>query len=305
MTSGNIAVLGSANMDLVVTVDRAPGRGETITGRTFRTVPGGKGSNQALAAARAGGQVSFLGAVGDDDFGRQITTLLADEDVDVSGLVTGHEPTGTAHITVDAAGDNSIVVVPGANGGLTTLTDAHRAGIETASLLLLQLELPLSLVAEAAAFARSRGIRTVLTPAPAVPLPEELLGVDVLVPNEHEAALLAVADDPVEAARRLAERAGDVVVTLGGSGALRVGDDGERSVPAFSVDAVDSTAAGDTFVGVLAVALADGMAWHDALRRATAAAALSVQHFGASSSMPTRDEIDTFLVRRSAGESPE
>ena len=292
-----IAVLGSANMDLVVTVDRAPGRGETVTGRTYDTVPGGKGANQALAAARAGGDVAFLGAVGDDDFGRRITALLAGDGVDVSGLVVSDQPTGTAHITVDGDGDNLIVVVPGANGTVTALTDAHRAVLDAADVVLLQLELPLALVTEAAAYARSRGVRVVLTPAPAVPLPPSLLAaVDILVPNEHEAALLAGVDDPVAAARSLVARGGDVVVTLGSRGALRVREGTETAVPAFPVDAVDTTAAGDTFAGVLAVGLASGLDWPGALRRASAAAALSVQRPGASSSMPDRAQIDAFLA---------
>ncbi|WP_116952241.1 ribokinase [Jiangella endophytica] len=295
-----IAVLGSANMDLVATVDRAPGRGETVTGRTFTTVPGGKGANQALAAARAGGDVAFLGAVGDDDFGRRVTALLAGAGIDVSGLAVSDQPTGTAHITVDATGDNSIVVVPGANATVTALTDAHRAALDAAQLVLLQLELPLPLVTEAALYARSRGVRVVLTPAPAVPLPPELLAaVDVLVPNEHEAALLAGVADPVEAARSLAAGGGDVVVTLGGRGALRLRAGDETAVPAFPVEAVDTTAAGDTFAGVLAVGLAEGLHWDDALRRASAAAALSVRRPGASSSMPDRAEIDAFLAEAS------
>ncbi|SEE40177.1 ribokinase [Jiangella alba] len=292
-----IAVLGSANMDLVATVDRAPGRGETVTGRDFTTVPGGKGANQALAAARAGGDVAFLGAVGDDDFGRRITALLAGAGIDVSGLAVSDRPTGTAHITVDATSDNSIVVVPGANGTVTELTDAHRAAVDAADLLMLQLELPLVLVTQAARYARERGVRVVLTPAPAVPLPAELLtAVDVLVPNEHEAALLAGVADPVEAAHALAGRGGDVVVTLGARGALRVSGAATTQVPAFEVEAVDTTAAGDTFAGVLAVGLAEGLEWPDALRRASAAAALSVQRPGASSSMPDRAEIDAFLA---------
>ncbi|TDD68228.1 ribokinase [Jiangella aurantiaca] len=292
-----IAVLGSANMDLVVTVDRAPGRGETVTGLEFTTVPGGKGANQALAAARAGGDVAFLGAVGDDDFGRRVTALLAGDGVDVSGLVVSDQPTGTAHITVDGTGDNSIVVVPGANGTVTSLTDAHRAALDAAEIVLLQLELPLPLVTAAAEYARSRGVRVMLTPAPAVPLPPALLAaVDVLVPNEHEAALLAGVADPVAAARSLAAAGGDVVVTLGARGALRVRAGAVTAVQAFAVDAVDTTAAGDTFAGVLAVGLAAGLDWDAALRRASAAAALSVRRPGASSSMPHRAEIDAFLA---------
>nr|WP_281387042.1 ribokinase [Jiangella mangrovi] len=288
--------MGSANMDLVVTVDRAPGRGETVTGRTYDTVPGGKGANQALAAARAGADVAFLGAVGDDDFGLRITALLSADGVDVSGLVVSDRPTGTAHITVDGDGDNSIVVVPGANGTVTELTDAHRAVIDAADAVLLQLELPLALVTEAARYAHERGVRVVLTPAPAVPLPEELLAaVDVLVPNEHEAALLTGDGDPVTAARSLAARGGDVVVTLGARGAVRVSGESTTQVAAFAVAAVDTTAAGDTFAGVLAAGLASGLEWPAALRRASAAAALSVQRPGASSSMPSRAEIDAFL----------
>ena len=299
MSGGRIAVLGSANMDLVVTVDRAPQRGETVTGRSFHHVPGGKGANQALAAARAGGAVTFLGAVGDDEHGRAITRLLRQAGVDVSGLATVEQPTGTAHIVVDAHGDNAIVVVPGANGTVS-LTDDHRARIDAADLLLLQLELPMTVVGEAAAYARERGVRVVLTPAPAVPMPDALLAAtDVLVPNEHEAALLTGAADPGTAARRLAAGGRDVVITLGRSGALHVSAADETTVsqvPPYSVDAVDTTAAGDTVAGVLAVGLAEGLDWRGSLRRASAAAALSVQQFGASSSMPDRAGIDAFLA---------
>lgn len=293
-----IAVLGSANMDLVVTVDRAPSLGETVTGKVFRTVPGGKGANQALAAARAGGEVRFLGAVGDDAFGEQIRTLLAGSGVDVTGLATVAEPTGTAHITVDASGGNSIVVVPGANGAIRTLSDEHREVIGGSDLLLLQLELPLPLVTGAARFARSQGVTTVLTPAPVLPLPDDLLAAtDLLVPNEHEAASLTAIEDPAAAAWALVREGGDVLVTLGAAGALYLRDGATPvRVAAFSVDAVDTTAAGDTFVGAFAVARGEVPDLPGALRRASAAAALAVQRFGASASMPTRAEIDSFLA---------
>ncbi|NED97405.1 ribokinase [Phytoactinopolyspora alkaliphila] len=299
MTRPRIAVLGSANMDLVVTTQRAPERGETVTGHEFRTVPGGKGANQALAAARAGGDVTFLGAVGDDDFGRRIRDLLEADGIDVGELAVVAETTGTAHITVDDTGDNSIVVVPGANGCVTALTDPHRAAIRAADALLLQLELPLLVVAEAAAYAHSVGVRTVLTPAPAIPLAGSLLEqVDFLVPNEHEAMILTGADDPHQAGRELAERCAQVVVTLGAEGAVYLGSGRPAlQVPAFPVEVLDTTAAGDTFVGVLAVGLAEGLEPEATLRRAAAASALSVQRFGASSSMPTRTEIDHFLSR--------
>lgn len=285
----SVTVLGSANMDLVVSVDRLPQLGETVTGNGFRTFPGGKGANQALAAARAGGVVRFAGAVGDDAYGAQIRTLLGAGGVDLSALDTASAPTGTAHIVVDASGANSIVVVPGANGTVHALSDVHRAAIAAADVLLLQLELPMSAVVEAARFARSRRVPVVLTPGPAVPLPEELLdAVDLLVPNEQEAATLNLS--PAEHR--------DVLVTLGAAGARyeRAGV-APLAVPAFEVTAVDTTAAGDTFVGAFAVARGEHLDLERALRWASAAAALSVQRFGASASMPDRAEIDAFLDR--------
>jgi ribokinase len=284
-------------MDVVVTVDRMPRQGETITGRSWSTFPGGKGANQALAASRAGGDVTFLGAVGDDDFGRHLTALLHADGVDITGVSVVDQPTGTAHITVDGAGRNAIVVIPGANGSITGLTRAHRTAIDGAELLLVQLELPLPVVKEAIAFAHSLGVRVLLTPAPVVALPAALLDqVDVLIPNEPEAALLTGLGDPVAAAGQLAQHGGDVIVTRGANGAVHVHGHDQVAVPAFTVPVVDTTAAGDTFVGVLAVALADGAGWAAALRQASAAAALSVQRLGASSSMPTRTGIDTFLT---------
>jgi ribokinase len=282
-----IAVVGSANMDLVVVVDRAPALGETVAGTSFRTLPGGKGANQALAAARAGGEVRFAGAVGDDAYGAQIRELLAVDGIDVSGLATVAEPTGTAHITVDATGANAIVVVAGANATVRSLTGVHREVIADAEILLLQLELPLPMVVEAATFARSRCTTTVLTPAPVVSLPDDLLdAVDLLVPNEHEAAALGVSTSPDR----------DVLVTLGAAGVryLRHGAP-PLAVPAFPVHTVDTTAAGDTFVGAFAVARAEQPDLERALRWASAAAALSVQRSGASASMPRRAEIDAFL----------
>jgi ribokinase len=282
-----ITVLGSANMDLVVSVDRAPRLGETVTGGAFRTVPGGKGANQALAAARAGGDVRFAGAVGEDAYGAQIRELLAGAGVDVSALDTVAVPTGTAHITVDTAGANSIVVVPGANGTVQALSGAHRAAIAGADVLLLQLELPIAAVIEAARCAHRQGVAVVLTPAPPSPLPAELLdAIDLLAPNEHEAAALNLS--PAEHR--------DLLVTLGAAGA-RYERDGEAplTVPAFEVAAVDTTGAGDAFVGAFAVARGEHPGLEGALRWANAAAALSVRRFGASASLPDRIEIEAFL----------
>ncbi|GHA82649.1 ribokinase [Streptomyces termitum] len=293
-----IVVLGSTNMDLVAYVPRAPARGETVTGRAFRTVPGGKGANQAVAAARAGGEVAMIGAVGTDDFGVRLRAVLEHSGVDTDLLRTAEGPSGTAHIVVDDEGGNAIVVVPGANGSVTSLSHGDEALIATAGLLLLQLELPLSAVTEGAAHARAAGVRTVLTPAPARPLPPELLAAtDLLVPNEHEAAALTGRTDPHAAARALLDAVPEVVVTLGAAGCLYAARGAAPlAVPAPRVRAVDTTAAGDTFAGVLAVALAEGRPVPEALARAGTAAALSVRREGASTSMPYRAEIEAALA---------
>ncbi|MEU7277760.1 ribokinase [Streptomyces sp. NPDC045431] len=290
----HIAVLGSTNMDLVAYVHRAPKLGETVTGREFRTIPGGKGANQAVAAARAGARVSMIGAVGSDDFGTRLRAELDGAGVATERLRTVEGPSGTAHIVVDDDGDNAIIVIPGANGTVTSLSPGDEPLIATADSLLLQLELPLSAVIAGAEAARRHGVRTVLTPAPAQPLPPELLAAtDLLVPNEHEAAALTGVADPHAAAEQLLRYVPEVVVTLGSSGSLYAAR-GARpvTVPAPRVRAVDTTAAGDTFTGALAVALGEGRPVPDALAWASAAAALSVQRPGASSSMPYRSEID-------------
>ena len=202
-----IVVLGSANMDLVAYVAVAPARGETVFGREFRTVPGGKGANQAIAAARAGGDVAMIGAVGDDAFGVQLRATLAESGVDTALLRTVPGPTGTAHIVVDDQGGNAIVVVPSANGTVVALEPADLDVLAGCDALLLQLELPLGAVLTGAAAGRAAGVRVVLTPAPAQPLPDELLAhVDLLVPNEHEAAAVTGLDTPDDALAALLER---------------------------------------------------------------------------------------------------
>lgn len=292
-----ITVFGSANMDLVAYVSRAPRLGETVTGRDFRTVPGGKGANQAIAAARAGAEVTFLGAVGSDAFGAEMRDTLAAAGVDVSLLRRAPGASGIAHIVVDDEGGNSIIVVPGANGTVTGPTEAEQAVIAASRALLLQLELPMPAVVAAARTAREAGVPVVLTPAPAQPLPADLLdAVTLLVPNEHEAAGITGAHDPAAALDKLLEAVEEAVITLGSEGALYGSRTGERlRVPAVPVKAVDTTAAGDTFAGALAVARAEGLPAADALRFAAAAAALSVQREGASTSMPSRTEIDAAL----------
>ncbi|KOV50108.1 ribokinase [Streptomyces sp. AS58] len=294
----HIAVLGSTNMDLVAYVEQAPRRGETVTGREFRTVPGGKGANQAIAAARAGATVSMIGAVGDDAFGTKLRSALQDSGVDTGRLRTVAGPSGTAHIVVDDGGGNAIVVVPGANGTVDRLAPADDAVIASADVLLLQLEIPLTAVVAGARAARAHGIRTVLTPAPARPLPPELLAaVDLLVPNEHEAADLTGLTDPREAAGALLAQVPEVVVTLGSAGCLHVARNTEpQTLTAPRVTAVDSTGTGDTFVGALAVALGEHRPMREALTWAAAAAALSVQRAGASASMPYRSEIEALCT---------
>lgn len=294
----SVVVFGSCNMDLVAYVPVAPEQGETVTGREFRTVPGGKGANQAIAAAKAGADARMIGAVGGDEFGAEIRRVLQESTVDVQGLRTVPGRSGTAHIVVDDGGDNSIVVVPAANGTVDALADGDEEIIAGSDSLLLQLEIPQPGVAAAAAAGKRNGVRVVLTPAPAVPLPEGLLrDVDLLVPNEHEAAVLTGHDDPERALTALLELVPEVVITLGARGCVYGSREGTRhEVPAFEVQAVDTTAAGDTFVGVLSAALGEGEEIPAALRRAAAGSALSVQRNGASSAMPTRDEIVRFMA---------
>ncbi|GAA3562061.1 ribokinase [Nonomuraea rosea] len=294
-----ISVFGSANMDLVAYVSEAPKRGETVTGHRFRTIPGGKGANQAIAAARAGAEVAFLGAVGDDGFGAEMRSTLAEAGVDVQGLRQVPGPSGIAHIVVDDDGGNSIIVVPGANGTVTGPSGGDLATIARSRALLLQLELPMTAVVAAAQAAHVAGVPVFLTPAPAQPLPDDLLdAVTTIVPNEHEAAALTGVTGVDAALDALLEQVEEVVITLGSEGVLYGSRSGARlRVPAEEVKAVDTTAAGDTFVGALAVARAEGLDMAQALRFASAAAGLSVQREGASTSMPTRRQIEDALSR--------
>lgn len=299
MSRPRIAVVGSINMDLVTYTARAPRAGETVLGSGFRTAYGGKGANQAVAAARLGGAVVMIGCVGDDGFGTEMRRALEREGVDVSGVRTVPGPSGVAAITVEESGQNRIVVVPGANGRLDRLTAEDRQRITRSRFLLLQLESPLPVVIEAARTARAAGVTVMLTPAPAQPLPEELrAAVDWFIPNETELQLLTAlptgSREEVEAAaRRLGGGRAHVVVTLGARGCLYVPPAGEAlAVPALPVQAVDTTAAGDTFTGALAVALGEGRPVEDALHFATRAAGIAVTRHGAQPSMPVRAEVE-------------
>ncbi|WP_422664785.1 ribokinase [Acrocarpospora corrugata] len=289
-----ITVFGSANMDLVAYVPRAPHLGETVTGTEFRTVPGGKGANQAIAAARAGAEVAFVGAVGSDAFGPALRAALDQAGVNTDGLRVTDGPSGIAHIVVEEGGGNSIIVVPGANGTVDGPSAEDLAVIERSDALLLQLELPMAAVVAAAVASPAP---VILTPAPVVALPDELLdAVTLLVCNEHEAAAITGLGEPDMALEALLARVPELVVTLGSKGALYGSRDGSRLwAPAVPARAVDTTAAGDTFVGALAVARAEGRRPAQFLRFASTAAALSVQRPGASTSMPYRREIDRAL----------
>jgi ribokinase len=300
-----VVVVGSANMDLVVRCEHIPAPGETVIGGQFVTLPGGKGANQAVAAARLGGEVRFVGCVGADAFGESLFAGMA-----ADGIITDHlrrdpeAPTGVALIGVDDRGQNAIIVAPGANHRLTPADiDAARDSIAEAAYLVIQLEIPQSMVAHAVALAKEVGTRVLLNPAPvsvAEPFPHSLLRqVDVLTPNEHEAAnLLGYASpdgvDMEEAARRLVEIGIDcVVVTLGGEGCLLATQEGVRHLPALRVSPVDTTAAGDCFTGALAVALAEGQEMEAAIAFATRAAAISVTRLGAQPSLPWRAELES------------
>ena len=294
----DIVVLGSANMDLVVRQPRLPRPGETMFGSDFSTIPGGKGLNQAVAASRGGASVAFAGAVGDDGYGRELLELMSAEGIATDAVDTVPAPTGTAHISVLDGGENSIVVVSGANVASAELSDAARAAIVGARFLLMQFERPQSLLLEGARAAREAGVVTILTPAPvADPLDDLLELIDILVPNEREACELAGIDDSDAAALALSGLVGTVVVTRGERGAL-VARAGRivAEIPARAVDAVDTTAAGDTFVGVLAARLAAGDDLDAALAAASVAASISVTRPGATTSMPTWEEIEGYLA---------
>ncbi len=306
-----IVVVGSLNMDFVVAVDRLPAPGETVLGRDFQMIPGGKGANQACAAARIGGPaaaVRMLGRVGYDVFADHLRASLSAAGVDVSGVhATRSHPTGVALIWVEGSGQNSIVVAWGANHALAASEmEGMRAAFQGAQFALFQLESPLPAVAAALRLAQNAGARTVLDPAPAQPLSPELLArVDILTPNETEASLLlgqpagrVAASDAAAVARSLrAQGPRAVVLKLGDRGCFYSDAETELFSPGFPVTARDTTAAGDVFNAALAVALAEGRALPEALRFANAAAAISVTRLGAQASVPARAEVEEFLDR--------
>jgi ribokinase len=300
-----VVVFGSINMDLVVRTPRLPTPGETLTGHTFFTAPGGKGANQAVACARLGVPTRMVGRVGDDLFGEQLRASLRSFGVQDDGVLTTPGPSGVALIAVDDTAENTIVIVPGANGAVS-IADIPRLerALDGARALLLQLEVPIETVVAAARAAHTRGVTVILDPAPALPLPDELYALaDIITPNEHEATTLtgiAVHDDQgaIAAARALIARgARRVALKLGARGALTADAEGEQFWSPFTVTPVDTVAAGDAFNGGLAVALSEGRSFNEAIRWGLAAGALSVTRHGAQPSMPERNEVLTLLAQ--------
>ncbi|WP_434751211.1 ribokinase [Paenibacillus amylolyticus] len=290
----NICVIGSSSMDLVVTSSRRPGAGETVLGESFKTVPGGKGANQAVAAARLGAEVVMIGRVGDDTFGTDILENFKANRVNTSNVkpVT-HSESGTAHIIL-AEGDNSIVVVEAANREVTpAYVDEAAEAIRNADIVLIQQEIPEETVVHVSQLCAEYRTPLLLNPAPARAVPQEVINnASYITPNEHEAEILFKGMKPAEALRQYPNK---LFITEGSKGVRYFDGNEEILVPTYKVEAVDTTGAGDTFNAAFAVALAEGKSIQDSVRFANRAASLSVTKFGAQGGMPTRDEVEEKL----------
>lgn len=304
--TAKITVIGSINVDLVARARTIPRPGETVLGGDFQTIPGGKGANQAVAAGRLGADVTMVGRVGSDPFADFLVNNLERNGIATSYLIKDAEaPSGVALIMVDELGQNSILVASGANSHLTPVdVDAAEKAVVTADVLLLQLETPLVTVLRAASLAKENGIKVILNPAPAYPLPDNIFPqIDYLIPNETEASMLTgePLDTPTgleNAARSLLQMGvKTVIITLGKRGALLARQDAIRYFPPFEVNPVDTTAAGDAFVGSFAVALAEGKPMDEAIRWGNAAGALATTRVGAQPSLPDRNEVLRLINR--------
>ena len=298
----DVLVVGSLNADLVVKSPRFPQPGETISGEDLQIIPGGKGANQAVAAARQGVQTAMLGRVGSDSFAPFLVDNLKANQVDTSHVIVDSSATGTAIIVVDANGQNSIVLSPGANGNVSP-ADVDSASFSNSKLLLLQLEIPTPTVLHAAQKARANGLTVILNPAPAKALPAELISsVDILIPNESELSLLTglpvndVSSAEKAAKEILKQGVKTVIVTLGSKGALLVTDTQVTQVDTYKVNVVDTTAAGDAFIGGFASAMLSGKALEDSVRYGCACGALATTKFGAQPSLPTKEEVEKFIA---------
>ncbi|WP_434361589.1 ribokinase [Parasalinivibrio latis] len=299
-----LVVLGSVNADHVLQVPHFPRPGETLQGHSYSIIPGGKGANQAVAAARMEADIAFIACVGNDDFGRSMRKAFCGMGMDTDGvLIDDDKPTGIAMIQVSATGENSICISPEANACLTTeRIQPHFAKIRQADTLLMQLESPIDTVIAAAKVASEAGTKVLLNPAPAQPLTDDFLAlVDIITPNETEAEVLtgiAVTDDATatKAAQALHGKGIDtVLITLGKQGVWLSEKGNGRRISGFPVTATDTTAAGDTFNGAFVTALQEGKSMEEAVRFGNAAAAISVTRFGAQTSIPSREDVEAFL----------
>jgi ribokinase len=294
MSNQKITVIGSINMDLVTSTNIIPKVGETVLGDSFHTIPGGKGANQAVAAARLGADVTMIGCVGDDAFGNTLIDHLKHQGIHTERVETAaNTSTGIASITLSHS-DNSIIVVAGANHYVTPeLIDKNEDIISNSSMLLLQLEIPLESVIRAVELAKKHKIPVILNPAPIQRLPKDLLEmVDFLTPNEHEQELLL---SSINGTKEEVDRIRSKCIVTKGSKGVMVHVNGEVEIPSFQVEAVDTTGAGDSFNGGLAVALCKGLTLVDACRFANVVGAISVTKLGAQSGMPTRNEVEEFM----------
>ncbi|MGM9790436.1 MAG: ribokinase [Candidatus Cryptobacteroides sp.] len=293
--SKKIVVVGSSNTDMTIKADRLPAPGETILGGGFQMGPGGKGANQAVAAARLGGNVTFICKVGRDLFGDNAIRGYEADGIDTTHVLRSDKPSGVALILVDGAGENVISVAPGANGDLTPDDiESVRDVIESADYVILQLEIPMESTLAAARIAYNAGACVILNPAPATTLPEELFRyVSIITPNQTEMSLLTGIEDDVPAmvAKLSSMGVETVVMTRGSKGCALYGKGTTELIPALKVDAIDATAAGDTFCGALCVGLGEGLSLKDAALFATRASSITVQRMGAQSSIPYRNEL--------------
>ncbi|RDY27206.1 ribokinase [Romboutsia weinsteinii] len=298
----NICVIGSLNMDLVVKVDTRPKGGQTLIGSDFKEVPGGKGANQAVAMARLGGSVNMIGKVGNDGFGQALINALKSDNVNTKYVHTEEGPTGVAMITVDKNAENSIVVAPGANFKVHEIDiDNNIEAVKESDIIVLQLETPINTINYALKKSKELGKYTILNPAPAVKLDDEIISnVDLLTPNESELEILSgveikCEEDIQKAAKVMIEKGvKELIVTLGSKGSLYINKERTIFKDSYKVDAVDTTAAGDSYTGALSVAFANDKNIEEAMDFASKVGALSVMKEGAQSSLPTLEDVENF-----------
>lgn len=302
---GEILVVGSINMDLVVKVDEIPKPGETLLGDELLQIPGGKGANQGVAIGKLGQDISFLGMVGEDSFGHVLLDSMKDAGVNIDYIEKVNDSTGIAVINVDKEGNNNIVVIPGANGRVDKdYLNRNIAAFKEADIVVFQLEIPLDTVKEGLRIAKSLNKLTVLNPAPAMELDDEIIGnVDILIPNEHELERLtgqSISDEDsiISAAQSLINRGiKNIIVTLGCKGALYINEKEHKLYPAYEVNVVDTTGSGDCFIGGFVSFFKQDKDIEKAIDMGQRTAALSIQKFGAQSSIPTREEVENFMIK--------